>query len=346
MNNSRIKNLGIALIIAFVVAVCWMSWSKRAGPSNGPPSNPAVPVPPASKAGGESSPPNGTPGGNPSARPQPTSVEDFVERERAEPGYMFRIALNFYGKVVDEADQPLPGANVQFTWNTLNASSNVVSRQQNAQSDQNGLFSLEGQQGNGVCVAVEKPGYRSLDGNPNCFDYAQTSASNFHVPVAGQPVVFHLQKRKQGVALVTSKNGTRSSFRLQVPTDGSVMRFDPLQQKPDTGALQFSQVKPAASAWKQATAWSFQVEIPDGGLAECHDKVPVEAPDAGYQPGVDLEFKKGTDNWTDAIAKDYYFRFGNPPLFGYLRIETMIDSDTVRLTYAINPEGTRVLEAK
>jgi hypothetical protein len=97
--------------------------------------------------------------------------------------------------------------------------------------------------------------------------------------------------------------------------------------------------------WKKATEWSFEMSIPTGGFVEYHDEeFPFEAPEGGYQPAIKYDFQKGQTNWATDISKDFYFRFGNPPVFGRLHLETTIGNSAVRLTYAINPDGSRNLE--
>ena len=43
-------------------------------------------------------------------------------------------------------------------------------------------------------------------------------------------------------------------------------------------------------------------------------------------------------------VKDYYIKFGSPPRYGRLHLETLIEMQGARLTYAINPTGSRNLE--
>jgi hypothetical protein len=64
----------------------------------------------------------------------------------------------------------------------------------------------------------------------------------------------------------------------------------------------------------------------------------------GYQSTIRFDFKKDQPYWAEGISKDYYIKFGNPPVYGRLHVETQIDLDSVRLTYAINPDGTQNLE--
>ena len=88
------------------------------------------------------------------------------------------------------------------------------------------------------------------------------------------------------------------------------------------------------------------MEIPDGGFVEEKDEFPFEAPESGYQPVMEFNFQQGQADWIENLKKDYYIKFGNPPRYGRLHFDTSISKEGVRLTYAINPNGSRNLEPK
>lgn len=44
------------------------------------------------------------------------------------------------------------------------------------------------------------------------------------------------------------------------------------------------------------------------------------------------------------VSKQFYITFGQPRRYGWLRIESNLAQETVFLTYAINPTGSRNLE--
>lgn len=87
------------------------------------------------------------------------------------------------------------------------------------------------------------------------------------------------------------------------------------------------------------------MEIPDGGFVEENEEFPFEAPENGYQPVMEFNFQQGQTNWTIHLKDDYYIKFGNPARYGWLHLDTSINSG-VRLKYAINPTGSRNLEPK
>lgn len=273
-------------------------------------------------------------------------TRQFAENMRSDPNYMFKIKIKFYGRVVDETGNPVAGADIGFTWNKLKSDGGFETGSAVGTSDQAGLFSLQDDaESNGLGVKVSKPGYFTLRSDRSTFDYAQPYANNFLTPDASNPVIFHLRKRQNGVPLITSQNALGSDFSIAVPQNGTTILVNLLERKTGDGALQLSQTKPDPAAWKQASEWSFQMAIPDGGFVEYqNEEFPFTAPDTGYQTAVGFDFKKDQPDWAEGISKDYYIKFGNPPVYGRLHVETQIDLNSVRLTYAINPDGTQNLE--
>ncbi|MEY2466354.1 MAG: hypothetical protein QOD03_875, partial [Verrucomicrobiota bacterium] len=73
---------------------------------------------------------------------------------------------------------------------------------------------------------------------------------------------------------------------------------------------------------------------------------PFEAPEGGYEPIVKFYFQKIQPDWDTFLKKDFYIRFGNPPIYGRLHVETGIDQKGARLKFAINPDGSRNLESQ
>jgi alpha-tubulin suppressor-like RCC1 family protein len=118
-----------------------------------------------------------------------------------------------------------------------------------------------------------------------------------------------------------------------------------LEREAGSGPLEISQVKPPRADWRTPTNWSFTMRISDGGFVSGGDEeFPFHPPESGYRPEVDFHFDKDQTNWASSIKKDYYIRFGDPPLYGRLHVDTEVDRESVRLSYTINPDGERNLE--
>lgn len=265
--------------------------------------------------------------------PQATSLDPFSD---------WKQPINFFGKVIDQDNHPVPEASIEFAWNDLSDEGRSIVR---TQSDYNGCFSLENRRGKRLMVVVLKKGYYTSRQTPVAFEYA--TADELFIPDSHNPVVFHLRKKGDGVDLLTSAYGVKPDLQVSIPRTGALVKVDLLNRNSGSGGqMIISQSKPEYAAWKQANSWSFRMEIPDGGFVEQNDEFPFEAPESGYQPAVSFEFDKASPDWATQIKAKYYVKLGTPPRYGRLQVQTGISYGGATLTYAINPDGSRNLEPK
>jgi hypothetical protein len=256
---------------------------------------------------------------------------------------MLQKPIDFYGKVIDENSNAVSGASIAFRWDDLTAPD--WTRTSSTLSDADGLFSLNGKRGATLTVSASKEGYYTSRSDTDSFYFVFAPNNQVYSPDQSNPIIFHLHKKGQGADLVTSANGLQTSLAALVPLNGAPLSVDLLQQKVGgSGDLELSQVKPDRSHWQSATNWSFHMNIPTGGFIEQADAFPFIAPEGGYQTTVDLNFVKGEPDWKTQITKTYYIAFGQPRKYGWFRVEANIAQQTVFLTYAINPSGSRNLE--
>ena len=165
-------------------------------------------------------------------------------------------------------------------------------------------------------------------------------------PISNQTQIilsfFTFVKKGVGVDLISA------TLNVKMSRDGTPVRVRFSQSKfwgKRSNANESSQTS-LYESWKEATAWSFQMEIPDGGFIEESDEFSFEGPEDGYQQKIASDFKAGQPDWKTYYTKNYYFVFGNPPRFGRLTVETDITWGGARLTYTVNPSGARNLEPK
>jgi hypothetical protein len=251
----------------------------------------------------------------------------------------WQAPIEFYGKVIDENNTPLAGARITFHW--VEVPTPDGNRSSTTQSDANGLFSLQGARGPSLDVSVVKEGYYTSRNGLPAFRYGLNSDGTFSAD-SQNPAIFRLRKMGHGVDLITSENGMRLNVSVRVPKDNTPVRVDFFRKETSAaGQLEISQEKPP---WKEASEWSFRMSIPTGGLIENEDEFQFEAPENNYQPTVNYHFSKSETNWTTSVTKQFYIAFGQPRRFGWLRIESNLAQETIFLTYAINPSGSRNLE--
>jgi hypothetical protein len=246
----------------------------------------------------------------------------------------------FYGKVIDKDNQAVAGASVHLglrTASALDGTSNV-----DTISSENGNFSLAEGAGSHLHVDVWKVGYFTVSSR-NQVEFDDTTGGGSSKE---NPVLFFLKKKGEGVDLITSQYGVHSDVQVNVPLDGTPVRLNFLNRETSgDGQIEFSNIKPDRLKQQKSNEWSFRMSIPDGGVVEENDEFPFEAPETGYQTTVAFNFKAGETNWTDVISRSYYIAFGSPRKYGWLHLDTQMYWGT-RITYAINPDGTRNLEPK
>jgi len=286
-------------------------------------------------------------------RDQPTFAEaGTIERAAAVPSITpgdsisinpqlladWQAPIDFYGKVIDENSNAVASANIHFRWFEIPAKEGE--RTLDTQSDPQGLFSLQAKRGPSLTVSFSKEGYYSSGNAQKGFNFAL--GPDIISPDPQNPVVFTLRKKGQGVELLTSENGIRPSLAIRVPKDSTPVRVDFFQrQVTSDGQFEISQSKPP---WKAAMEWSFRMSLTRGGFVETEDEFRFEAPDTNYLPAVDYRFAKNETNWTTHVVKNFYIAFGQPRRYGWLRLESDLAQETIFLTYAVNPSGSRNLE--
>ncbi len=282
--------------------------------------------------------------------------------------------INFYGKVLDESNEPVSGAIVHFSWDGTVTNRNTLEFRDwptisaETTSDNNGRFSITGKSGTVLNVSVAKAGYyssRTNRSNDN-FKYSKDNlaslfgSTNYFHPDSNHPVIYYVRKFGIGAnTLLTSERGVRDGFWVTVPRDGTAVTVDLLTQKAGTGPLEIRTRKPDYPAHggaldrlspehqakpSAATNWSFTMKLSGGGFLEEKEEFAFTPPAFGYQPIVTFTFQKGATDWTTEFKRDFYIKFGNPPVYGQLNVDTSSFQQTVILTYVINPDGSRNLE--
>ena len=336
------RNLALVLSALIVVALGMLWWlgvlsSKRAlqapveaTPTVAPYGSPQPDRAPATPTGRQ------IPGG----RPEPSDPR-WKEREvkrRIDPEYEWKMPINFFGRVVDENEQPVPSAKVELSWTDL---SQAGSSQAQTTTDAEGFFSLLNRTGRHLEVRVSKDGYYTPKRQQISFDYAGFWETDYHVPDPNNPVLFHIRKKNQGEALRSGE------IRPTMPADGTPMRFDLLnggRLSPD-GQLEIAAVTNTEKYPPRIFNWRATILVPGGGLIEHTAEFPFEAPEDGYQPSVGFDMPTNAPDWKPLIEKSYFIEFGLPPRYGRIQVQINGGSQKASVRYWVNPSGSRNLEA-
>jgi hypothetical protein len=249
------------------------------------------------------------------------------------------MPIDFYGRVLDENEQPISGAQIQAQWSDI--SFNGASSEDKL-SDERGFFSIIGKQGRGLTLRVSKGGYHTLKSQRMSFDYAAFWDANYHEPNPTKPVLFHLRTKKGVEGL--------SSGKLNPPmlADGTPVRLDLLDDGAisSQGQLELTAITNTEDYPPRFFDWRATISVPNGGLVEHNLEFPFEAPEDGYQPSVEFNMWANAPNWRQSIEKSYFIRFDSPPRYGRVQVRFSGATQNASVIYVVNPTGSRDLEEK
>ena len=140
-----------------------------------------------------------------------------MERDR---NFEWKMPISFYGKVVDQDDQPVEGAKVVLQWTDMSAKG---TSERTIFTDSAGRFQLTGVSGKrlGVTQVFKDGYYRANKGMQTSFEYAAFFEPDYHQPDANNPVVFRLRKAGE----VPSELMVRESL-IGLPANGAAQTID------------------------------------------------------------------------------------------------------------------------
>ena len=268
-----------------------------------------------------------------------------AEREREKKMWDLWLAtpILFYGKVVDEKNNPISDATALIffvdTLGTGNDHTKITKK-----TDSAGAFVADGH-GLAVVVMVLKEGYYKQKTSDGTFGYVQGGNFAPHTDPSN-PAIFILRKMGQTESLIATslggrlnKNGTPLNVDLQAAKKVSDGQGD-LKIECWTND---TSVKVNSN---ESFDWRCRISVSAGGLVERKGEFDFEAPEAGYQPFVEINMPKSTGrDWRNSLTKEYFLKLANGT---YARIQFMMNAggeQTFYLTGYLNPKlGSRNLE--
>jgi hypothetical protein len=255
--------------------------------------------------------------------------------------------ISFYGMVVDQNGQPVPGATVYITvlYNSL-----LGSGEDRAvlQTNENGAFSVTGYRGRTLDIGLRKDGY-DYEGDVGPFHYTTlVPETQRHHPDKDQPVKFGMWKRKGAETMVKYQ-----AIEFPLKFDGTEYRVDLLKGMvvKEGGDLFFRLTSPQALTGQSNSSgrwtWGLEMEAVGGGFVLSHQKLMSEAPESGYQPKLELG-KQATANDWDGQARGDFYSFTRQKFYSkfhlYFTGNPAIFQGVLTISSQTNPSGSRNLE--
>jgi hypothetical protein len=276
--------------------------------------------------------------------PHTTQLQDHREPD-PEAVKRFRDAyltpISFYGKVVDERDNPIEGATVK-----LNAADKPWqnSSEYDRTSDAEGLFSITGIRGAGLAVFVSKAGYYPTAESRRGFTYgAPRGKGDGEIPTPDAPAIFVLHKMGETAPLVHQRakdfpidgKGTPVDVNLSIGaqghSNGEQIRVEVWSDDPTYGA-------------RGPYGWKARVSVPGGGLVERKGQFDFEAPNDGYVPAFEISMAPNADRWRDGFERQFFAKLADGR-FARIKLDLATSGLFFRLESYLNPTlGSQNLE--
>jgi len=272
-----------------------------------------------------------------------------VVRELAEKS---NKPIQFYGLVLDQDYNPVPGVKVTFSVRATKEPAPGMIRDEFdypvVNSDAGGRFALVNAKGALLSVkSLEKAGYEASEKSVNRAHYWYWSDPRavFH-PDPLKPEVFRMWKKAGAEVQIVKGIGYR------IPCDGTPTEFDLLEGRPVKigGDLRVMLARyPLQIAYGQRNyEWTATIAAVDGGLIESTQEQMYRAPVDGYQSQIVIHMSADDPQWTDMKDIAVYLKLRGGKYYGRVQVELSVGSDRpttpVYVRSFVNPNGSRNLE--
>ncbi len=250
------------------------------------------------------------------------------------------LAIDFYGQTVDQDGNPLPGVQIKMIVPHFLPGLEGMSIPVNRTSDANGLFDIHDPNVTGDGIDMEHVSKEGYTLEPMARSFGPVGGA------AGNPMIFKLWRNDIKEPLIT---GSRA---LQYLPDGRVYTIDITNGAITEGSLANGDItlwvrRPEKIVLAQRFDWSCELQLVSGGLAEEPDlnSAMYVAPTGGYSNTFHFDARNG---WSDTTgARRFYLKLKKGE-YGRASIEILAYYNKeipglIRIAYAINPTGSRIL---
>jgi protocatechuate 3,4-dioxygenase beta subunit len=263
------------------------------------------------------------------------------DSDRTETKMLWRTPIIFFGRVIDESNQPVAGVLVSYGANTANEQlTEEMHNEGSTTSDERGVFKISGVRGRSFVMELSHPAYYVSRSNPPGFDYAGELVSGRAVPdTEDKAMVFYMHHKGNPTALIERRGG------LHKPADGTTLDF-PLRGKARTeviGQLQVQGWKGLPDPRSGHFDWKVRITVPDGGVLESTNEFAFVAPESGYRQTLEINVSKDDLNWRVATNSTLFFKLPNYFVRGEVSVDLFHDL-YFSMHYLVNPNGSANLE--
>jgi hypothetical protein len=276
------------------------------------------------------------------------SDEDKTERLVREANAPYETPIMFYGRVIDQDSNSLPGVKINASilyehmfMPTPSGDSPITNNLIHPQreTDLDGRFEITDGKGRNVTIeSIQKDGFEFESGLPKTFGAVGGSFEN--------PVVFKMWSTNVHEHLIS---GDKS---FDIVPDGRpyfINLTDDTISESGEGDLKIWIQYTNQPVRGQLYNWSAEIDVINGGLLEEPlGSSMYEAPTDGYVPSFQLKGQIKGGQRGDTGERQFYLMLKNGREYGQMSIGLYAPFNDqtpglIRLSYAINPSGSRIL---
>lgn len=260
------------------------------------------------------------------------------------------VPIDFWGKVIDEQENPLHGVTVRAharRWGVLNGFVGTDNPKVSAVSGVDGRFEIHGINGDILTVdSLEKENYEVEPGALR--GYGFNLSENVSVD-QDHPVIFKMWNKEAHESLISGKK-----FFKIVP-DGRIYSINLFnetvsEKQADEGDLVLSIKRQREIHLGEHYDWEFEIKPVNGGLLEEPSKYDsmYSAPAAGYTNSYRRSFFASDQHWSDGLTGKRFYIKTRGGIYGRIEIEVYASYGTngesrFWIAFTVNPSGSRVL---
>jgi hypothetical protein len=257
------------------------------------------------------------------------------------------VPISFYGRVVDQDNNPLQGAVVDFLVTTIpmipipwGPSEKIIVT---CATDQNGLFSLEGKRGSGLNITgLAKQGYRESGYYPQASVRCEPHDPQRHIPERNKPVEFMMIRDD----LPKAEEVLSRQLLLNWNAENTTIDFGST-----IGKLEFtaSRIGRDANDTTKKFEWEVKMKAIGFTMTKLQSKNERMAPREGYSSMGRVGFSPDKQTWKHQTEESYAIQTNNGA-YGLMKLSVYGDGNdggvSGRVTVYLNKSGARNIDHK
>ncbi len=265
--------------------------------------------------------------------PQDPRWIQWRENSKKDPKFEWKTQISFYGRVIDQHGKPVDGALVTLSWTDLSPQGTSVKQ---LRTDKDGLFILQGVRGKHLLVrSIDKDGFIFSATNRDGFEFSAFFNEEYFKPDPKQPVAFRMHQTESTIGL------KKISEKFHLSNDNAATVNLVTGRLDNNGHCVIRIVDNSDPAGRR---WIAEVTSPGGGIQECKNEFPVEAPETGYQEKISLNqdspqpqaFQSGS------LYKGGRFYLKSPAGFAVVEFRMVPGNKSIRFISYLNPNGRKL----